>query len=162
MAISPTTTAFGTNETQENVAVQLVDVSSVGPNGQTSAKAFVTVNAGSLNASGVFVPGAGGGASSSARLPVGIDRSGTITAGGTAQDIAGANVSRASLSIQNTSFVVGGIIRVREDGGVASATRGFGMYPGDPPMRVSTNMRVSVWGATTAQAWEATETEAAA
>lgn len=93
--------------------------------------------------------------SSSAALPPGADKSGTIAAGGTAQQLAAANTSRTYLRGQNIS---GSDLWVNEIGG-AAATNGVGSYrvPAGVTFSVNTNRAVSIFGATTGQAFTATE-----
>lgn len=84
------------------------------------------------------------------------DRSGTITTGGTAQNAAAANTSRKGLWLQNTST---GNLRVSTRG-TASSTAGILVAPGNMmswPAHGIPTAALSVWGATTGQAFEAAE-----
>ena len=98
----------------------------------------------------------GGSTGSSAALPAGTDRSGTITTGGTAQQLAPANSLRASLTGQNISS---GDLWINEIGGTA-AVAGTGSYKitSGQAFSVGTNRAISIVGATTAQQFTATET----
>lgn len=88
-------------------------------------------------------------------LAAGTNRSGTITTGGTAQVLAAANTSRKSLTGQNISA---GDLWLNEIGGTAAAnTAGsYRVAPGGT-FSVSTNRAISIVGATTSQAFTATE-----
>ena len=92
----------------------------------------------------------------SATLPAGTSRSGSITLGGTAQDLAAANTSRKSLTIQNISS---GDLWINENGGTASVegTDAYRLTPG-AWASASTNEKVSIIGATTGQKFTAMET----
>jgi hypothetical protein len=84
------------------------------------------------------------------------DRSGTITLGGTAQTLTATNNARKGLTIQNTSS---GDLRVSTRG-TASSTAGILLKPGslyEWPAHGVPVSAVSIWGATTAQAFEAME-----
>lgn len=87
-------------------------------------------------------------------LPDGVDRSGTIAAGGTAQSLAVANASRRYLRGQNLS---GGDLWVREVAGAAAAGSPSYRVPAGGTFSINTAQDVSIWGATTGQAWSATE-----
>lgn len=83
------------------------------------------------------------------------DRSGTIATGGTAQTLAPANPERGFLYVQNDSS---GDLRINFFG-TASATAGIRLEPG-ALLRWSdhvTDNAVSIWGATTAQRFQAGE-----
>lgn len=97
--------------------------------------------------------GALGGASA---LPAGTNRSGSITTGGTAQELAPANAARISLTAQNISS---GDLWVNEIGGTA-AVGAAGSYKvaAGQAFSVGTNRAISILGATTGQAFTATET----
>lgn len=83
-----------------------------------------------------------------------INRSGTITTGGTAQTLAAAYVERAGMTVQNISS---GILTLTEDGvTTASTTVGYRLNPGDTAT-INTQKLISIWGATTGQAFQATE-----
>lgn len=89
-------------------------------------------------------------------LPAGTSRSGSITTGGTAQDVAAANTARKSLTIQNISS---GDLWVNEDGGTAAAdTVNSWKVPSGGIIKIATNEKVSIVGATTGQKFTATET----
>ena len=85
--------------------------------------------------------------------PAGTDRSGSITTGGTAQQLAASNSDRTGLTIQNTSD---GDLRITENGTTATASTGYKLTPG-MGLQISTNKAVSVYGATTGQTFAATE-----
>lgn len=84
-------------------------------------------------------------------LPSGTSRSGVTVAG--AKTLAPFNLIRKALTIQNTSDTD---MRIREDGGVASATNGFLIVAGDA-VEVATNQNISVWCAVAGKTYEATE-----
>ncbi len=88
-------------------------------------------------------------------LPAGTDRSGSITAGGTAQQLAAANAARLFLTITNTSA---GDLWMNETGGTAAAgaAGSYKIVAGDA-VEVTTSSAVSIVGATTGQTWTATE-----
>lgn len=88
-----------------------------------------------------------------AALPAGTDRSGTITTGGAAQNVAAANTARKGLDFQNTSDTE---MRVTESGTAASATTGFQVLAGGT-FRARTNRVISVFCATTGKTFAATE-----
>lgn len=87
-------------------------------------------------------------------LPIGTDRSGTITTGGTSQQLAAANPDRKSLFIQNLSA---GDLYINEVGVAASAAGGSYRLTAGQAFAVATNAQINVLGATTGQAWVATE-----
>lgn len=88
-------------------------------------------------------------------LPAGTNRSGTITLGGTAQALAAANTARIGLTGQNISV---GDLWINEIGGTAAAdTAGSYRVPAGAAFSVSTNRAISILGATTGQAFSATE-----
>lgn len=90
------------------------------------------------------------------RKPSGTDRSGSITAGGTAQQLAASNASRAGLSGQNIST---GDLWINETGGTAAAdTAGSFRVPAGSGFEVSTSNAISIVGGTTGQKFTATET----
>ena len=107
---------------------------------------FVRTVDGSGNDSGV-----GGGSST---LPDGTNRSGTITTGGTAQQLASANTSRRFLTGQNLST---GDLWINEVGGTASASQPSNRVPAGGTFSVSTNRAISIFGATGGQQFQATE-----
>lgn len=85
------------------------------------------------------------------------NRSGTITTGGTAQQLAPENLTRTNLVIQNRSSLA---LEVREDG-TAAAAAGSWQIPagallaftdGDAPQGA-----ISIWGSQTGQAFTAKE-----
>jgi len=90
-----------------------------------------------------------------ASLAAGTDRSGSITTGGTAQQMAAANSARKSLKGQNISA---GDLWINEIGGNA-AVDAAGSYKvtAGSAFSVATNRAVSIIGATTGQKWTATE-----
>jgi hypothetical protein len=92
---------------------------------------------------------------SSGFLPVGTDRSGSITTGGTAQTLAAHNFARKGLTIQNISTAD---LWINEIGGTAAAN-GTGSFqlPAGNSAKISTQMAVSIVGATTGQKFTATE-----
>lgn len=85
------------------------------------------------------------------------DRSGTITTGGTAQTLMAANVGRRGFWVQNNSA---GDLWIRGDGTAAATQPSLKLVPGaiyeTPPHMVSPGT-VSIFGATTAQAFSARE-----
>lgn len=85
----------------------------------------------------------------------GTGRSGTITLGGTAQQLAAANASRKLLRGQNIST---GDLWINENSGTAAAN-GTDAYlvSAGATFSVDTNEAVSIVGATTGQAFTATE-----
>ncbi|KQM58780.1 hypothetical protein ASE65_10475 [Sphingomonas sp. Leaf16] len=87
-------------------------------------------------------------------LPTGTDRSGTIAAGAPAQQLAPANANRRYLRGQNLST---GDLWLNEVGGTASAASPSFRIPAGGTFGINTNQAVSIWGATTGQAWSATE-----
>jgi hypothetical protein len=84
------------------------------------------------------------------------DRSGSITLGGTAQQIAAANASRTYFFFENTSDEE---MRLRWDGGTASSTRGMRVppYGNRETGTVAPSHAVSVYAATTGKTFEANE-----
>lgn len=86
-------------------------------------------------------------------LPAGTDRSGSVTAGGTAQLIANTNTNRRGLTFQNTSDTE---MRVTENGSAATATTGYLVAPGGR-ISISTNRAISMFCATTGKTFAATE-----
>ena len=85
----------------------------------------------------------------------GTDRSGSITTGGTAQQLAASNTARRSLTGQNIST---GDLWINETGGTAAAdTAGSFKIPAGATFSVSTNRAISIVGATTGQKFTATE-----
>lgn len=96
------------------------------------------------------------GAASAGPLPAGTDRSGAITTGNTAQQLAPANANRLSLTGQNISA---GDLWINEIGGIAAVdTAGSYKVPAGTAFAVATNRAVSIIGATTGQKFSATET----
>jgi len=94
--------------------------------------------------------------STSTALPAGTDRSGAIATGGTAQQLAPANSSRASLTGQNTSS---GNLGINEIGGTAAiGSAGTYTIAAGQAFSVSTNRSISIVGATSGQTFTATET----
>jgi hypothetical protein len=87
-----------------------------------------------------------------------VDRSGTIAAGNTQQQLVAANAARRGLWVQNNSA---GDLRVNSTG-LASATSGLLLPGGQNALYEYPNSGVpvtaiSIWGATTGQAFEARE-----
>lgn len=124
----------------------------------SAAGTFRIVKWGGSTAFGVdyTVASSSGGAAAAATLPAGTNRSGSITTGGTAQALAPANASRVSLTAQNISTAD---LWVNEIGGTAAAnTAGSYRVIAGGAFAVATNQAISVFGATTGQAWTATET----
>jgi len=110
--------------------------------------ALITYGGAARQAELVVVAGA-----AATALPAGTDRSGTITTGGTAQQVAAANPSRVGITFQNTSDTV---MYLSENGTAASATNGYQLAAG-APVNVSTNRAISVFCATTGKTFAATE-----
>ncbi|MDR6389255.1 hypothetical protein [Paraburkholderia phenoliruptrix] len=87
------------------------------------------------------------------------DRSGTIATGGTAQQLAAANASRKGWRLQNTS---NGDLWFNDTGGTASAAGAgsFKLASGgyyETPVGGSSQTAISIFGATTAQTFSASE-----
>lgn len=87
------------------------------------------------------------------------DRSGSIIAGGTAQPLASVNASRRGWRLQNTST---GDLWFNDTGGAASIGGGgcFRVAPGgyyETPTGGASQTAVSIYGATTGQAFSASE-----
>lgn len=96
-----------------------------------------------------------GGGSIQTGQVVKVDRSGTIATGGTAQNLMAVNASRGGYEITNKSASV---LFINES---VTATGGVSDYPIQPgetyrPSYFMTGV-ISIWGATTGQAWEAKE-----
>lgn len=90
-----------------------------------------------------------------AQLPLGDDRSGSIANGGAAQVVAAANAARVALDLQNISA---GDLWVSENGSPAViGAAGSYKVPAGGTFSASTSRSISIIGATTAQAWTATE-----
>ena len=88
-------------------------------------------------------------------LASGTDRSGAITAGGTAQQLAAANASRRALTGQNISS---GDLWINETGDPAAAdTAGSYKIAAGATFEISTSLAVSIIGSTTGQKFTATE-----
>lgn len=88
-------------------------------------------------------------------LTAGVNRSGTITAGGTAQQLAPRNPSRRALTGQNISS---GDLWINEVGGIAAVDMaGSYKVPAGESFAVETSQAVSIIGATTGQKFTATE-----
>lgn len=93
--------------------------------------------------------------SSASSLTAGTNRSGSITTGGTAQQLAPANASRKMLSGQNISSAD---LWINEVGGTAAVdTAGSYRVAAGASFKVNTNQAVSVVGATAGQKFTATE-----
>ncbi len=90
------------------------------------------------------------------RLGAGVDRSGSITAANTGQQVAAANTSRRAMAIQNTSS---GDLFVNEVGQSAGAAGSAGTYtiPAGATFTVKTTSAVSIRGGTVGQTYTATE-----
>ncbi|WDZ97974.1 hypothetical protein Herbaro_09395 [Herbaspirillum sp. WKF16] len=89
-------------------------------------------------------------------LPAGTSRSGSIAAGGTAQTLAAANAARLSLKGQNISSAD---LWINEIGANAAPdTAGSYRVAAGATFSISTNRAISIYGATTGQAFSATET----
>lgn len=88
-------------------------------------------------------------------LPAGTDRSGSITAGGTAQQLAAANANRKSLTVQNISDADLWINEIGDSAAVDTA--GSWKIPAGSAFSVSTNRAVSIISATTGKKFTATE-----
>lgn len=84
-----------------------------------------------------------------------VNRSGSITTGGTAQTLAAANSSRRELSGQNISNADLWINEI--DGTAAADTAGSYKIASGASFSVSTGKAVSIVGATTGQKFTATE-----
>lgn len=85
------------------------------------------------------------------------DRSGTITAGGTRQQLAAANSSRRYLIVQNQSS---GYLYVRFTATATQDQSSMRLAPGDAwesPSGFCPTQAVDIVGATTGQAWHAVE-----
>lgn len=87
-------------------------------------------------------------------LPDGGDRSGTILAGGQAQTLAAANPARKVLTGQNLST---GDLWVNDLGVAASAGSPSRRVPPGGTFKANYANAVSIWGATTGQAFSADE-----
>lgn len=83
------------------------------------------------------------------------DRSGTITLGGTAQVLSAADPSRRELTVQNISS---GDLWINEVGGTAAA-EGTGSYKlvSGATAKITSDLAISIIGATTGQKFTATE-----
>jgi len=84
------------------------------------------------------------------------DRSGTVTAGGTAQQLMAANSSRRGFSVQNNS---NGALTISSVG-TASTTAGMILQPGqlyEAPITGVPTTAISILGATTGQRFDARE-----
>jgi hypothetical protein len=85
------------------------------------------------------------------------DRSGTVTTGGTAQQLMAANASRKGFSVQNVSA---GDLWIRETGTAAAAQPSLKLTSGtyfETPAGYGSTGAVSIFGATTGQAFTARE-----
>lgn len=88
-------------------------------------------------------------------LRSGVNYSGAITTGGTAQQLAPANTSRTELVVQNISA---GDLWINETGGTAAIdTAGSFKVIAGQSAAIATNQAVSILGATTGQKFSATE-----
>lgn len=86
-------------------------------------------------------------------LPATTDRSGSITLGGTAQNVAALLATRKGLTFQNTSDTE---MRVTESGVAATAATGFLVAVG-ASFHAKSNKAISVFCATTGKTYAATE-----
>jgi hypothetical protein len=121
-------------------------VSATGVSGTTESGFLPAVQI--VDASGAALsPGA------ATALGAGTDRSGSITAGGTAQDVAAANTSRIGMTFQNTSDTV---MWLTESGTTATVGTGYQIIAG-AAVNISTNKRISVICATIGKTFAATE-----
>lgn len=87
------------------------------------------------------------------------DRSGTVTSGGTAQDIMAANAKRRGWSVFNASDIT---LYVNDMGAAATAANGYALAPGallesGPDERSVSGLAISLLGATTGKAFVARE-----
>lgn len=85
------------------------------------------------------------------------DKSGTVTAGGTAQNAIAANTSRKDWRLSNLS---NDILYVTDTGTAATASNGVPVYPGQTitaDARGTSQSAISVLGATTGDGWSAVE-----
>lgn len=85
------------------------------------------------------------------------DRSGTVTTGGTAQQIMSSNSSRKGFSVQNVST---GDLWIRETGTAAAGQPSLKLTAGtyfETPAGYGSTGAVSIYGATTGQAFTARE-----
>ena len=98
--------------------------------------------------------GTGTGSSAPTTLPAGTNRGGTITTGGTAQQLAPANTSRRSFNGMNLST---GDLWINEIGGIAVPSQPSYRIAAGGTFSISTNQAVSIYGAATGQAFSATE-----
>lgn len=151
-----------TDYTQLPNGTWIRDADNTGPYVRTAWDTFVLASTGSGGGGG------GGGGLTDAELrasPVAVttaagtlaDRSGTITAGGTAQQLMASNASRKGFSVQNVSS---GDLWVRETGTAAAAQPSLKLAPGayfETPAGYGSVGAVSVFGATTGQAFCARE-----
>lgn len=87
-------------------------------------------------------------------LATGANRGGTIVVGGTAQQLAAANSARRFLRGQNLSTAD---LWINEVGGTAKADQPSYRIPAGSTFSVNTAQAISIWGATTGQAFSATE-----
>ena len=84
-----------------------------------------------------------------------VSRSGTITTGGTAQTLAAANTARIGLTLQNTDATTD--LWFTEDGATTAALNVGYKLPAGSSAKISTQKSISIWGATTAKTFAATE-----
>jgi hypothetical protein len=104
----------------------------------------------------VSVDRSGNSTGAAAPLGSGVDRSGTITLGGTAQTLSAANTSRISLTGQNIDATED--LWINEIGGTAAAnTAGSYVVPPRATFSIATQRAVSVVAATTGHKFTATE-----
>lgn len=86
-------------------------------------------------------------------LPAGTDRSGSITAANTSQQVAPANTSRVGLTFQNTSDTN---MYLSENGSPASASNGYVIVP-NGSVNVSTNKQINVFCTVAGKTFASTE-----
>ncbi len=84
-----------------------------------------------------------------------VNRSGTITTGGTAQVLAAANTARTGLTIQNTHASAD--LWLTEDGTTTAALNVGYKLPAGASAKINTQKSISIWGGTTGQPFAATE-----
>ena len=150
-ATQPVSLASTPGLTDTQLRATAVPVSGPVTDAQLRASA-VPVSVGSALPAGTNIIGA----VSSAPLPAGTDKSGSITTGGTAQVLAAANTARIALSGQNIDATAD--LWINEIGGTAAAnTAGSFKVAAGCTFSISTNRAISIVGATTGQKFTATE-----
>ena len=134
------------------IAALLIGLSSFQAHAQSTAGPVVT---GYWDANGKFVQYGAGGATPANAQPV--DRSGTITLGGTAQNVMAANASRHGCLIQNQSA---GDEWISELTTAVASEPSLWLPPGGTftcPTGGISLLAISIYGATTSQAFAARE-----